>query len=417
LLSPTQLLERKDNPMSNRYHALSWVAGLVLVALLSACQAAQNTAVPQVTLPTQALPAQASSSATALPATPAAATAATVAPTQTPSRYSTLFIPAPSLRDNQLGEKDQRAIGVYLPPSYFTSDTRYPVVYYLPGFTDSSMIGFSLPGDADKLVRSGTMRELIIVVANGANQLGGSFYVNSPVTGRWEDFIVDDVVSYVDSHYRSVAQASARAISGHSMGGFGALNIAMRHPDVFSVVYSLSPGLFDPNGLAESQMFELDGYIKRFIAYEQRVEALPVEQARRAMLGSPDDFTLAYGLAFAPNLEKHPPYLDYPYTQANGKLVRDAAVWKKWDAGFGGIPEKIQHYRPNLMRLKGLVVDYGRQDEYAWIPKGCEYFGAQLSAADIPHELRSFEGGHESRLGERLGKYMLPFVSEQLEIE
>jgi len=403
--------------MNNRYHSLWWVTGLVLVALLSACQAAQNSAVPQATLLTPVPPAQASAPATTLPATPTAATAAPVAPTQTPSRYSTLFIPAPSLRDNRLGEKDQRAIGVYLPPSYFTSDTRYPVVYYLPGFTDSSMLGFSLPGDADRLVRSGAMRELIIVVANGANQLGGSFYVNSPVTGRWEDFIVDDVVSYVDSHYRTVAQASARAISGHSMGGFGALNIAMRHPDVFSVVYSLSPGLFDPNGLAESQMFELDGYIKRFIAYEQRIEALPIEQARRALLGSPDDFTLAYGLAFASNVAKHPPYLDYPYAQVDGKLVRNDAIWKKWDAGYGAMPEKIQQYKANLLRLKGLVVDYGRQDEYAWIPKGCVYFGAQLRAAGIPHELRSYDGGHETRLSERIGTYMLPYLSERLDVE
>jgi enterochelin esterase-like enzyme len=403
--------------MINSYHPLSRLAGLVLVALLSACQAVQDTAMPEATLPTPAHPAQASAPPPALPATRAGATAAPVAPTQTPSRYSTLFIPAPSLRDNQLGEKDQRAIGVYLPPSYFTSDTRYSVVYYLPGFTDSSMLGFSLPGDADKLVRSGAIREMIIVVANGANQLGGSFYVNSPVTGRWEDFIVNDVVSYVDNHYRTVAQASARAISGHSMGGFGALTIGMRHPDVFSVVYSLSPGLFDPNGLAESQMFELDGYIKRFIAYQQRIEALPVEQARRAMLHSPDDFTLAYGLAFAPNPAKHPPYLDYPYTQANGKLVQDAAIWKKWDAGFGGIQDKIQQYKANMLQLNGLVVDYGRQDEYVWIPKGCEYFGAQLSAAGIPHELRSFDGGHETQLSVRIGKYMLPFVSERLAAE
>jgi S-formylglutathione hydrolase FrmB len=404
--------------MSNRYHALLCAAGLLFAALLSSCQGAQNAPAPQAVAPTPILPTQAISPATALPTTPTtAAPAATAAPTRTPSRYDTLVIPAPSLTQNLLGESHEREIRLYLPPSYFTSDTRYPVVYYLPGFTDTSMLGFNLPGDADTLVRSGAIREMIIVIANGVNQLGGSFYVNSPVTGRWEDFIVSDVVTYIDTHYRTIAQASSRAISGHSMGGFGALNIAMRHPDVFSVVYSLSPGLFDSNGLAESQLFSSEGYINRFIAYEQRVEALPLADAQPEMMRSPDDFTLAYGLAFAPNAGKHPPYLDYPYAQANTKLVRDDAIWKKWDAGYGGIAEEIQQYHANLLQLKGLVVDYGRQDQYAWIPKGCAYFGDQLSAAGIPHELRSYEGGHENRLSERLGKYMLPFLSERLEVE
>jgi hypothetical protein len=191
-----------------------------------------------------------------------------------------------------------------------------------------------------------------------------------------------------------------------------------RHPSrCFSAVYSLSPGLFDPNGLAESQMFELEGFIKRFLDYQQHVESLQVEQAERAMLSAPDTFTLAYRLAFAPNPQKHPPYLDYPYALADGKLVRNHAIWKQWDAGFGGIPDKIQQYKANMLRLNGLVIDYGRQDQYAWIPKGCEYFGAQLSAAGIPHELRSYEGSHESHLSERIGKYMLPFLSERLGVE
>jgi S-formylglutathione hydrolase FrmB len=400
--------------VKNRQRALSLATGLLFVVLLSSCRGSQDAS---VSVPTTTLPTQAIVAATALSSMPLVATAATVVPTQMPSRYSILFIQAPSLRDNQIGEQDRRVIGVYLPPSYFTSGTRYPVVYYLPGFTDSSMLGFNLPGDADTLIRSGAIHEMIIVVANGVNRLGGSFYVNSPVTGRWEDYIVKDVVTYVDTHYRTVAQSSARAISGHSMGGFGALHIAMRHPETFSVVYSLSPGLFDPNGLAESQMFDSDRVINRFVAYEQKMAALSVEKARGAMLGSPDAFTLAYGLAFAPNLEKHPPYLNYPYTEVDGKLVRNDDIWKKWDAGFGGIPEKIQQYKANLMLLNGLVVDYGRQDGYAWIPKGCAYFGAQLAAAGIPHELRSYDGDHESRLGERIGKYMLPFLSERLSVE
>jgi len=342
--------------------------------------------------------------------------APTAAPTKAPSRYNAILIPAPALKANLLGERDQRNIRVYLPPSYLSSEKRYPVVYYLPGYTDTSMLGFILPGDADTLMKTGVIRDMIVVVADGANLLGGSFYVNSPVTGQWEDFIVKDVVGYVDGHYRTLARASARAIAGHSMGGFGALNIGMRHPDVFSVVYSLSPGLFDPNGLAESQMFDSEGKINPFVEYVQKVALLPPEDAQQAIARSPDDFTLAYGLAFAPNPQKQPS-MDYPYAGPAGKLVRDDAAWSRWDAGFGGIPDKIRQYKDNLMQLKWLVVDYGRQDQYAWIPKGCVYWDQQLTAAGVPHELRAYDGSHESNLSERIGKFMLPFISDRLAFE
>lgn len=73
-----------------------------------------------------------------------------------------------------------------------------------------------------------------------------------PVTGNWEDFVINDVVNYVDQNFRTIQKVQARGIAGHSMGGFGALNIAMRHPDIFSCVYGMSPGLFDNNGLRNS---------------------------------------------------------------------------------------------------------------------------------------------------------------------
>jgi enterochelin esterase-like enzyme len=163
-------------------------------------------------------------------------------------------IGAPSLADNLVDEPAERMISVYLPPSYGSSGNRYPVIYFLPGYGDNSMMGFHLPSDMDAALENGEVKEMIVVVADGDSKMGGSFYVNSPVTGNWEDFIAEDVVGYVDSHFRTLPQAESRGIAGHSMGGFGALNIAMHRPDVFSAVYSLSPGLFDENGLAESFM-------------------------------------------------------------------------------------------------------------------------------------------------------------------
>jgi S-formylglutathione hydrolase len=360
---------------------------------------------------------------------PAAVTEQPAQATSTPSSVPTIVVPteafqsvesikiaAPSLENNLVGELAEREILVYLPPSYGVLDKRFPVVYYLPGYGDGSMIGFRLPDSMDALINDGKVNDMIVVVANGIDNVGGSFYVNSPVTGNWEDFIAQDVVNYVDSHYRTLAQAESRGITGHSMGGFGALNIAMHRPDVFGAVYSMSPGLFDENGLSESQLFETERLIRSFIKYENDLADIPAEEAQK-MFASPQQFALSYGLAFAPNPDKHPPYFDYPFTEVNGQLVRDDVIWKKWESGYGGIVDEVKQYKDNLLKLKGIVVDYGKYDEYNWIPKGCIYFGDQLSAANIPAKVEEYNGSHQSELGVRIRDYMFPFFSSTLKFE
>jgi hypothetical protein len=135
------------------------------------------------------------------------------------------------------------------------------------------------------------------------------------------------------------------------------------------------------------------------------------------LLLSPDAFTLSYGLAFAPDPDRHPPYYDYPYTEANGELVRNDANWERWESGFGGIADEVKQYRDNFLQLKGIVVDYGQYDEYAWIPKGCVYFGEQLTAAGIPVKVEKYNGYHQSGVDTRIRDYMLPFFSGTLEFE
>jgi S-formylglutathione hydrolase FrmB len=66
-------------------------------------------------------------------------------------------------------------------------------------------------------------------------------YSNSVTTGNWEDFIAKELVSYIDKHYRTIAKAESRGLSGHSMGGYGALRIGQKNPGVFSSIYLLSP--------------------------------------------------------------------------------------------------------------------------------------------------------------------------------
>ena len=372
---------------------------VLFVLILSSCVPSAPTAVP---------------TPTRVPDTP---TTVPAAPTEAFRSMNRIEIPAPSLANNLVGEPAERIIYVYLPPSYNSSEKRYPVVYYLPGYGDSSIIGFRLPDDMDSLIESGDVDEMIMVVAGGDSRMGGSFYVNSPVTGNWEDFIVNDLVGYVDAHFRTLPQAESRGITGHSMGGFGALNIAMHHPDVFSAVYSMSPGLFDENGLAESFMFARETLIRNFVEYEADLASLSLEDAQRRTFAPPEQFSLAYGYAFAPNPDRHPPYFDYPYTEVDGELVQDEEIWQMWESGFGGIADEAVQYKENLLKLKGIVVDYGIHDENAWIPKGSEYYGEQLTAAGIPVTVESYDGNHSNQIGTRIREHMLPFFTRLLQFE
>lgn len=205
------------------------------------------------------------------------------------------------------------------------------------------------------------------------------------------------------------------------MGGYGALNLAMLHPEVYSAVYSLSPGLFDADGLSNSQMFHTQGIINRYLELEGKLDIMNRDEAHEAFLeerlGGDLLFTLDYGMAFAPNPDRNAPYIAYPYVSQNGELVVDDEIWDRWESGFGGIPEEIERYTSNYMQLTGIVVDYGVYDEYRWIPQGCVFFSEQLTEAGIPHELVNHSGGHSNYLRDRIELYMLPFFSGILRTE
>jgi S-formylglutathione hydrolase FrmB len=151
---------------------------------------------------------------------------------------------AVGLERNRLGDAADQVVHIYLPPSYQAAPMRrYPVLYLLHGYsgrpeewTTNGYQGMSLQSVMDSLLRAGLTREMIVVVPNGRNRYLGSFYTNSPVTGNWDDYIAKELVAHVDASYRTIARRESRGIAGHSMGGYGAISLAMRHPDVFGAV-------------------------------------------------------------------------------------------------------------------------------------------------------------------------------------
>jgi S-formylglutathione hydrolase FrmB len=134
--------------------------------------------------------------------------------------------------------------GVYLPPTYDSDPNRhYPVVYMLHGAGGhySEWVAYGLPEMAEDLIWDGQIQPLIIVMPQGDH----SYFVNHVGTDgeRWGDYIAFDLIAHIDTTYRTIPQPSSRAIGGLSMGGFGALQLAFTHPDIFGAVGAHSPAL------------------------------------------------------------------------------------------------------------------------------------------------------------------------------
>jgi len=135
------------------------------------------------------------------------------------------------LEQNLSGDSAERYVSVYLPASYKNNPAkRYPVVYFLHGYTDNDakFYGFekhwmTLPPILDSVFAKDAMHEMIVVTPNAYTTFQGSMYSNSATTGNWEDFIAEELVAYIDSHFRTLAKTESRGLCGHSMGGYGAL--------------------------------------------------------------------------------------------------------------------------------------------------------------------------------------------------
>lgn len=271
-------------------------------------------------------------------------------------------VPAPSLANNILGDPAEREIMVYLPPTYGTSETRYPVVYYLAGYEEE--IGAFATHDDElwaQMLEDGAS-EFIVVEVDGISALGGNFYTNSPVSGNAEDFLTQDLVEHIDSTYRTIPQASARGLSGFSMGGAGTVNVGLANPDVYGALYALSPGLLHEDGGLE--------------------EFLQDNGAWRA-----------YGAAFAPDVDAPEPHMQV--IDARAPLEdQDPAVVAAWASGFGNLRSKIADYLAQPDRLVEIKVAYGTTDIYGWIPTGSAYFLDLLEENGVPSSEEVFEGGH-----------------------
>lgn len=322
-------------------------------------------------------------------------------------------IPAPSLKGNLLGDPTEQSISVYLPPGYDAAPAkRFPTLYLLHGYTGSNKAWTNpermiLPSMMNELIKSGRVQEMIVVAPNGWNAYKGGFYTNSTVIGNWEDYIYRDVVQHVDSNYRTIARAESRGIAGHSMGGYGALSLAMKHPDVFSAVYALSPCCLGMEGDFSS---ENPAWLKtlRLTSKDQ-------------ISGTPKSFEefyanafVALAAAFSPNTARSPFFVDFPYQEREGRVEKNEPVFAKWRSKMPLY--MVEEKKADMLKLRGIFIDVGEKEEFSSIRITTGQFSKALSEQNIPHVFEIYaKGTHGSLIRERLQTRVFQFFSEKLD--
>jgi S-formylglutathione hydrolase FrmB len=318
-------------------------------------------------------------------------------------------IHSPSLASNLVSESVDRDLNVYLPPSYAAEPKRkYPSVYLLHGYQGKYQqwmptLGWNIRSVMNRLIAKGEIREMIIVMPDAKNRYGGSFYANSLTIGNWEDYVTEDLIRFIDGEYRTIPAASARGVAGHSMGGYGAIRLAMKHPDRFGAVYALSPACLGWGG-----DLSLDNPAWDRATAFSRFEDL--EHHRNDYIAQA---FLAMAAAWSPNPARSPFFVDLPVSGLGNSRQHDASVVARWSANMP--VAMVDQYRSQLGRLRGIAFDVGTKDDFSHIPLTCRALSSALERNGIKHTFEEYDGDHNSQAAIRVGSKLLPFFSRVLE--
>ena len=314
-----------------------------------------------------------------------------------------------AVAQNLLGEPSSIEVAVYTPPGYNESALRYPVLYLLHGiggtfrdWTGGGYQGLRLHIELDALIHDGVIPPLIVVMPTAMNRYLGSFYADSPVTGNWSEFVGQELVAWTDESYRTLATAGGRAVAGHSMGGFGALTLAMDHPGVYSTAYALSPCCLT---LAEEFAGAHPGWASA-LSFDDMSD---VSTARSN--GALYPLAILGFLSIATPNENAPPFfVDFPF-QVDGTAAEP--THSAYEAYFP--IERLDEDVDALRGLRGLALDVGDDDQFPHIVPGAAAFSERLHELGVRHYYQLYDGDHRNRVRERLATTVMPFLAEHLD--
>ena len=296
-----------------------------------------------------------------------------------------------ALKGNALGDPHVRRTPVWLPPSYPRG--RYPVHYVLTGFTGFGEMllsrgawSESLPQRLDRLVRQKKMREAIVVMPDCFTRYGGSQYLNSTATGRYEDHVVKELVPFIDREFLTNGR---RSVLGKSSGGYGAMVLGMRHPKVFRALACHSGDMYFEYCYL-SDFPKCQDTLRRYGGAAKFLKAWEKMPKRLAGGLHAAVNTIAMASCYSPNA-KTKLGIDLPFDPFTGELRRNVwNRWKRWDP-----VDMLDRYAGNLKKLRCVFVDCGSRDQFA-LHHGARIFAekARRKGVRLIHE--EFPDDHSS---------------------
>jgi enterochelin esterase-like enzyme len=320
-----------------------------------------------------------------------------VVPGARPVSIEHMKVHSTALEGNLEGDSADRDVLVVLPPSYATDKTRrFPVVYALHGYSigaEQWTHEIHVPQTIEGAFAKGA-REMIVVLPDSKTVHNGSMYSSSVTTGDFENFIARDLVAYIDAHYRTIAARESRGLVGHSMGGYGATRIGMKHSDVFGSLYIMSPCCLSPRIAAAMK---------------------PEDQAALAAVKTPADsanlpFSLraqmASAAAWSPNPKKPPLYLDLPVGDQQQEVLA------KWTANSP--LAFFDQYGWALRRYNAIALDVGDQDG---LKSDTGKLHDMMDSYGIANSFEIYPGTHTSNVAFRFQDFVLPFFSKSLSFQ
>ena len=295
------------------------------------------------------------------------------------------------LEGNPSGDPAERTVPVYLPPGYDEApQARYPVVFCLTGFTGKGVMLLNEDGWApniaqrmDRLVAAG-MPPMILVMPDCFTRFGGSQYINSSATGRYEDHLIQELVPWADRTYRT--RPDRRGVMGKSSGGYGAIVQGMRHPEIFHAVACHSGDMYFEYCYLPDFPKALNGLLRAggLTAFFERFQQAPRK--------THEDLTVLNIVAMAACYSPEPSIdlgISLPFDLETGRLRDDVwARWLRWDP-----VRMLPQHEAALRGMRLLFLDCGLRDEWN-LHLGARIFARELTERGIRHTHEEFDDGH-----------------------